>query len=158
VRSVRAAVDTQVWVRALLKPNGPAARVHKALIQSRFELVTSDGLLDELLEVLQRPAVARKHGRPEASVRRFVDDLRVVAHLESPRRITSVCRDPDDDLLIETAILGAVDALVREDQDVQASEVVNYLWARSIRVITVREFLAELDAEAAGGGGGNEEA
>jgi putative PIN family toxin of toxin-antitoxin system len=51
----RALVDTNVWVSALLNPHGFPAKVLEALKTDQFELVLSEPLLAELLEVLSRP-------------------------------------------------------------------------------------------------------
>jgi putative PIN family toxin of toxin-antitoxin system len=58
---VRAVVDTNVWVSALLNRSGTPAIVPAALEARRFTLITSEPLPAELAEVLLRPRVARKH-------------------------------------------------------------------------------------------------
>jgi predicted nucleic acid-binding protein len=55
-----------------------------------------------------------------------------------------VCRDPDDNAVLETAEAGGADCVVSEDKDVRAAEVAEYLAARGIRVLTIRQFLEEL--------------
>jgi putative PIN family toxin of toxin-antitoxin system len=144
---MRAAVDTNIWTRAFLNVLGPAGQVARALLDEQFTLVTSDVLLEELADVLSRPRVVRKHRRSRQEITEFVDAIREGAETIGLTGTVRVCRDPDDDALIETAESGGVECLVSEDQDLHAPEVVDYLAAVGIRVLTAREFLAELQAE-----------
>jgi putative PIN family toxin of toxin-antitoxin system len=145
---MRAAVDTNVWTRAFLNVLGPAGQITRALLEGRFTLVTSEALLDELTDVLSRPRLVRRHRRNSTEIAHYVDALRDGGEIVVLTGAVHVCRDPDDDVLVETAERGRVDCLVSEDQDLHAREVRDYLSAAGIRVFTVREFLAELDARA----------
>lgn len=57
-----------------------------------------------------------------------------------------VCRDPKDDVVIETAIAGKADVVVSGDKDLtEMAEVAQYLAGAGIRVLTVAQFLRELN-------------
>jgi putative PIN family toxin of toxin-antitoxin system len=146
--AMRATVDSNVWTRAFLKVTGPAGRVAIALLEGRFTLVTSEPLLAELDGVLSRPSLVRKHGCSPEQVAAFVSSLREGGEIVALSGSVHLCRDPDDDSMIETAERGGVDCLVTEDQDLHAPEVKEYLSAAGIRVLTVVEFLRALDAKA----------
>jgi len=61
-----------------------------------------------------------------------------------------LCRDPRDDMFIETAIVGRADVLVSRDDDLKrAPEVATILAERGVRVLTVQRFLNALDEQAA---------
>ena len=143
---MRAVVDTNVWVSAFLNPHGLPGQLVTALQQARFTLSTSEPLLAELAEVLSRPRLARRHERATEQILAFVEALRGDAEMILPAGSIRVCRDPDDDVLIETALLADAQCVVSGDRDTQAREVIEYLEAAGIRVLTVREFLAELEA------------
>ncbi|MGH8909748.1 MAG: PIN domain-containing protein [Egibacteraceae bacterium] len=51
---LRAVVDPGVFVSALLTPDGVAARLVRALVAGRWELVASPLLFEELTDVLLR--------------------------------------------------------------------------------------------------------
>lgn len=56
-----------------------------------------------------------------------------------------LCRDPDDDIVIETAVIGRADVVVTRDDDLKgAAEVIAFLGELGIPVRTVRHFLAEI--------------
>jgi predicted nucleic acid-binding protein len=54
----------------------------------------------------------------------------------------NVCRDKDDNLIIETAINGNADYIVSRDDDVKLDErVAEFLSQYSISVLTVKKFI-----------------
>ena len=56
-----------------------------------------------------------------------------------------LCRDPDDDVVIETAVVVGADVVVTRDDDLKgAPEVVAFLGEFGIPVRSVRQFLAEI--------------
>jgi putative PIN family toxin of toxin-antitoxin system len=142
---MRTVVDTNVSVSAFLNPRGLPCQLITALQQGRFTLVTSEPMLSELADVLTRPRLVNRHRRTGEQVAVFVEALRQSAEIVPLLGEVHVCRDPDDDAVLETALLGDAAYVVSGDQDTQAREVVEYLAASGIRVLTVREFLALLE-------------
>jgi len=141
----RVVVDSNVWISALLNPTGPPALVLAALEDGRFTLISSEPLLAEIPAVLGRPRIARKYGlgRPEGEA--LVARLRRRATVVYPTGTLHLCRDPNDDMVIETAALGAADTLVSRDDDIKGDErLATLLAAAGIEVLTVRRFLAAL--------------
>lgn len=144
---MRVVLDTNVFISAGLNWTGPAARVVWAFREGRFTLVTSEPLLAELEEVLLRTELAAKVGLTPAEVTAWLALLRERAILVPVTGEIRVCRDPDDDAVIETAMRGAADLIVTRDQDLtQATEVAELLSDTGVRVVTVAQFLAGLDA------------
>jgi putative PIN family toxin of toxin-antitoxin system len=141
---LRVVIDTQVWVRAFLRPTGSSGTVRTRLLEGQFECLTSDPLLNELAEVLRRPKFERKHGKSRELQRRFVSQLRQAVVLVEVDEPVAVCRDPDDDVVISVALAGAAVYVVSEDEDLHAAEVREYLTPRGIEVLTVPEFLGVL--------------
>jgi predicted nucleic acid-binding protein len=59
-----------------------------------------------------------------------------------------LCRDPDDDIVVETALTGPADVLVSRDGDLKgATDLAQRLSERGVAVLTVRQFLATLERE-----------
>ncbi len=62
------------------------------------------------------------------------------------RHTVRVCRDPDDNVVIETAERGQAQFLVSGDADLwEAEEVQAYLRDQRIHVLTPKEFLDKID-------------
>ena len=141
----RVVVDTNVWVSAALNPSGHPAQVLTALATRRFTLLVSQPMLAELREVLLRPRLTRKYHLTEAAVDEFVALLRERAQEVSVDGSVKICRDPDDDVIIETALRGRAEVLVTRDDDMKgAAEVIEVLAEAGVAVRTVQRFLDAL--------------
>jgi predicted nucleic acid-binding protein len=56
-----------------------------------------------------------------------------------------LCRDPDDDILLEIAIRGGARYLVTRDDDLKRDlDLVHQMKASGVRVVSVSQFLATL--------------
>jgi putative PIN family toxin of toxin-antitoxin system len=115
----------------------------RAYIERRFTAVASRELLSELAEVVARPRLSIR-----AST--WVTDASALLGLigrEPLIQITNAsygCRDPKDDAVIETAILGQVQYLVTGDQDLLDPIVVVTLNANGILLTTARALVAKI--------------
>ena len=67
-----ALLDTNVWVSAFLKPNGPPGQVVAAWGNDEFSVVTSLSQLSEIAEVLSRPRLVRRFRYPHRDAEAFV--------------------------------------------------------------------------------------
>lgn len=144
----RVVLDTNVWVSALLNPRGYPARVLTALAAARFTLVISAPLLDELAEVLARPRIARKYGVTQTDIEELVTLLRDCGVEVAVTGSVHLCRDPDDDIVLETAFRGKADTMVSRDEDIKGDvELGKLLQVAGIEVLSVARFLAALEAE-----------
>jgi putative PIN family toxin of toxin-antitoxin system len=140
------AVDTNIWVSAFLTPHGYLARIRGYWHANRFGVVLCMELLTELAQVLTRPKLQTKYGYSTEEVTVY---LRSVAELANIVKITgtlNLCRDSDDDMLIETAITGNATHIISRDEDItRDANVVHYLEERGIQALTISRFLRELE-------------
>jgi predicted nucleic acid-binding protein len=72
---VTAILDTNVFIRAALRPNSPSARVVDAYLDGNFQLVLSQAVLQELLTVLLLPEIRAVHGWSDDKILEFVMNL-----------------------------------------------------------------------------------
>jgi uncharacterized protein len=134
---VRAVLDSNVIVAALISPGGSPARVLRAWIDGAFDLIVSPLLLDELERVLAYPRLRPQITRDEAAG--VVDWLRREAVLlPDPDGLPPLrSPDPGDDYLIVLA--AQADAfLVTGDSDLLDL-------SDRIPVMTPARFLDHLD-------------
>ena len=144
---IRVVVDTNVWISALLNPAGHPARIRQAFEEGRFSLVASEPILQELARVIVRPRLARRYPLGADDAERLVALARSAAiELAKVSGSVHLCRDPRDDMFIETAVAGRADVLVSRDDDLKrAPEVAAILAEHGIRVLSVQQFLDLLD-------------
>jgi putative PIN family toxin of toxin-antitoxin system len=110
-------VDTDVVVAALRSDRGASRQLLLAALNRQFELLLSVPLILEYEAVLTRPQHLMACGLSSAEVSLVLDDLAAVAR---PVRLAFRWRprlsDPDDDMVLETAINGGASAIVTFNQ------------------------------------------
>lgn len=140
--TIRVVIDTNIWISSVLVPTGYPAQLRGKWEEDKFKLVISDPLLEEFIDVLNRPQIKNKYGiKEEAILELFLLIDQRVDHVSVSGEV-SLCRDKDDDLIIETAVKGHATHLVTRDDDVKRDmKVVSFLKERGITVLSVAEFL-----------------
>jgi putative PIN family toxin of toxin-antitoxin system len=100
---VRAVLDPNVIISAVLSRSGAPARVMTAWLEGRYELVVSPLLLEELERALSYPKLRKRI--TEAEMRELLDLLRREADLWDDPSGSPPVRSPDpgDDYLITLA-------------------------------------------------------
>ena len=140
-----AVVDTSVWVSAFLNPNGYPAQVYRSARDGTFGPVTSWPLLDELIAVLARPRIAKIRSRSIDEIRRFAVGILDVSTIVPITGSLALCRDPSDDIVLETAVVGMVTHVVSRDADLTRDlELAQQLKSHGIQPVTVSQFLKTL--------------
>lgn len=111
---MRAVLDSNVFVSALISPSGSPREIVEAWVQGRFELVVSPMLLGELRAVLVRAKFRRWISATSAE--RFVDGLEDASLvIDDPATLVGLSPDPDDDYLLSLARIANADYLVSGD-------------------------------------------
>lgn len=104
---MRLVLDTNLLVSGVIA-GGLPRRLLQGALSGEFELCTSEVLLNELLEVLQRPKFVSRLGAAGLTAQGVVDDLRRIAVIVAPTQTpTVVPTDPDDDHVFAAAVAGS---------------------------------------------------
>ena len=139
--------DSNVWVSAFLNPLGTPAQLKDAWLAGRLDVVTSVPLLAEVNDVLRRPRIKRKYRIPEDDIVAFCELIAVRTTLVPLVGSLTICRDPDDNTVLETALAGHVTYLVTRDDDIKHDPLVHqFLKPHGIHVVTVSRMLHILTA------------
>lgn len=144
--AVRAVIDTNIWVSALLNPFGFPARLRKSFEEGAFQHIISEPIIEELAGVLSRPRIKDKYGITKGDIQ----ELLILIEERSEHVLLSgnvnICRDKNDDLVIETAIKGRADYLVTRDDDIKFDKrVTSFLSKHSISVVSTAKFLSLIE-------------
>ncbi len=134
---MRAVVDTNVVLRALIKPQGTVGPVLGRLRNGDYAAIYSEPILDELLAKLALPRLREKYGLDNEVTADLVALLALRGELVGPVRRVRVCRDPHDDMFIEAALAGAAEYVVTGDKD-----LLSLRRFESVQFVTPRIFLA----------------
>jgi hypothetical protein len=114
---VRAVLDANVYVSALIQPGGTPGRIIERFLRDEaFEVVVSPAIVNEVLRVLTYPKVG-KLIRASAAPELWFEDIVVLADMiVGELHVSGVCDDPDDDKYIAAAIEGRATYVVTGDQ------------------------------------------
>jgi putative PIN family toxin of toxin-antitoxin system len=137
-----AVIDTNILVRALIRPRGSVGPVLLRLRMGHYTLLYTQLLLEELVDVLSRPRIRNKYGVTEDDVKTVMALLLLRGEAVSVNQTLTVCRDPNDNKFLEAAMAGKADVIVSGDEDLLVLAPFN-----GISIISPAEFLRRLDDE-----------
>jgi putative PIN family toxin of toxin-antitoxin system len=135
----RVVLDTNVFVSGLISPQGFPAAILRALQAGRFTLLSSPVINEEIIEVLNRPHIRDRYGLGD----RIFDVSLIlweVAELVIHLPEVKVCRDPDDDKFLATAVGGKADYLVTGD----VGDLIQLREYKGVTVVSPRDFISRL--------------
>ena len=137
-RHVRVVIDTNLCISMLI------GKQTESLLQifdlPQYELVTSDNLIQEILNVAMRPKFARYFNMDK--VKTFVQFLEEYSTKFRIDNIPQRCRDPKDDFLLELAAVADADYLLSGDADLTDMKQIGHC-----QILTVNEFLKRIKIE-----------
>ena len=109
----RIVLDTSIVVAALRTRKGAGNAVLRLVAKRRLVPLVSPPLFLEYEDVLKRPEQQLAHGLALEEIDKFLAELAALAEpVELHFRWRPQVRDPNDEMVLETAINGRADALV----------------------------------------------
>lgn len=112
-KKLRIVIDTNIWVSFLI--GKVLVGQEDFIIKNRIQILTSDELLEEMIEVLHRPKFQRYF------TRNLINELVVLmlskVEVVEIKETFVVCRDPKDNFLLDLSVSGKADYLVTGDED-----------------------------------------
>jgi putative PIN family toxin of toxin-antitoxin system len=140
---VRLLLDNNILVSSLLSPAGSPARLADAWRDERFELVTSKEQLLRLQDVLARPKIRNQIGVELAE--KLIADIEAAAIVVEPRRDIDATDDPEDNLILGTALAGKAELVVTGDK----RHLLPLMRIEGVAIVTAVEALRLLGIEPA---------
>jgi uncharacterized protein len=134
-KMVRVVLDTNVLVSAF-RNRGKSRSLLRALME-KHEVVLSSQILAELADVLSRD----KFNVTNAQIEKFLSILvryAIVVPVQSNSKI--VMEDPDDDMILDTALCGKADYIVSGDKHLL--KIARY---QNVQILSINEFLQKID-------------
>ena len=131
---LKAVIDTNIWVSALITAGNPKKLLDAWLIDSLFIVVYPQWLIDELRTIPSKPRlVARIH--PD-DVHNLITHIEEDGFLVEPEQVSALSRDPKDDVFLACAAAAQADYLVTGDDDLLCLH--KY---RDTQIVTPAQFL-----------------
>jgi putative PIN family toxin of toxin-antitoxin system len=134
---LKAVVDTNQFVSALISRQGPSAQLLDRWRQQKFILVTSSEIIVEIARVLEYPHIAKKYKLSQADIQSL---LTLIEHeavvIPRPPIVHIIKDDPDDDKFLACAIAAKAEYIVSGDE-----HLLSLSSYKSISIVTVKDFL-----------------
>jgi putative PIN family toxin of toxin-antitoxin system len=130
---VRVVIDTNVLISAIFWTGKPKQLLNKVR-HREITFITSKILLDELKEVLVRKDKPFRLSEEESD--RIVSAVRDIAEIIQPSSQVDICEHQNDNRVLECAMDGGAEFIVTGDSD-----LLELKFFRTVKIITVREFL-----------------
>jgi putative PIN family toxin of toxin-antitoxin system len=137
---MRWVLDTNVVASALLWDGVPGRLLHLARTGA-VRLYTSPPLLDELAEILDRRKFDKKIAASGFSVAQLVERYAELATPVRPMAVAGIAPDPDDDVVIGTALAARAALVVTGDRG-----LLSVIEHRGVRIVGVAQALAVIAA------------
>ncbi len=129
-------LDTNILISAL-GWEGKPKKIFRRVLDGEFELIMSEKQLEELKEVMNYPRL----GFTEIQKRAFLEILLQVATLVTTEgKLKVIQEDPDDDMILESAIENNVHYIISGDK-----HLLRLKEFKNIKIVTVSKYLEEMD-------------
>ena len=146
---IRAVLDTNVWVSAMLTPGNPPAKILAFALTGKMRLLISPGIIREIGQVLKYPKVKKalkKHRITSQEVDDVILKLLKVAIITSGEILAEgVLDDPADDMIIACALEGQADFIISGDHHL--TDLEDYQGIKIVAPSTFLAFIANLKEE-----------
>jgi uncharacterized protein len=130
-----AVIDTNIFMAALLNPSGAPAKIRRRWRQRQFEVLISDAIWGEYSDVFSHSPIIS-----EIDVQLLLAELKAFSRRVEIMGTLNVCKDPDDDKFLETAIEGNADFLVTKNLKHFPHKSYG-----AVRIVNVASFLKEIE-------------
>ena len=144
---MRVVLDTNILVRANPKvsPRGLARDLLLTIVSGPHVLILSSAILAEVQRVLTYPRVQARWPLTGEAIEQYLVFLEAVGALvELPEVSPAVVSDPDDDPILQTAIVGRADILCTRDEAFRHEVVERVCTAQGIKILDDITLLQEL--------------
>ncbi|WP_207505171.1 putative toxin-antitoxin system toxin component, PIN family [Telluribacter humicola] len=129
----RVVVDTNLWISFLLTRN--FTRLDQLIMSDRTVLLISQELLEEIVEVAERPKFRKYFDLSDLID--FLVNLKLKAELVHVSSQVNVCRDDKDNFLLSLAVDGSATHILTGDKDL----LVLHPFSKT-QILTVTEYFS----------------
>ena len=133
---LRVVLDANVYISALIRPQGPPGQIMMRFLESSFEIVLSPAIVEETTRAFAYPKV-RRYIRAGVDPELWFEDVILLAQLVAgDYEVEGVSGDADDDRYLAAAVEGNATLIVTGDPDLLTVKEF-----QGIRIVTPRAFL-----------------
>jgi len=132
---LKVVIDTNILVSGLGNPRGAPAKLIDRWLHGQFDLIASNPIFAEYTKILlNHPHV------PDEKAGNFLGSLITLSEFVQIPEALIVCKDPSDNVFLETAVVGNAEYLVTKN--IKHFPIKQY---QSVRIVRVSQMLSELE-------------
>ncbi len=140
---INAVFDTNIFVSAIIRPEGLPARLLDMATQGRFELVISNQIIDELSHVLVYPRIKAKYSIDDETADVFIGFLlKTCRNVGQVPELYVVPNDPKDNPVVSTALACEADFLVTGDK----AHIMSLGDIGKLKIVSAKNFADMMDS------------
>jgi len=125
-------LDTNIFISSFFWGGNPR-KLMTRIIDGKDTLYISNEILREVFSVMARPKFNLNHHQ----IIHFIDSIEEISYRVTPLGIIQgICRDSDDDKILECAVLGNVDFIISGDND-----LLSLVEFQRIPILTASEYI-----------------
>jgi len=129
-------LDTNIFISSFFWGGNPR-KIVVQIIDGKDTLFVSDEILQEVFSVMSRP----KFNVNRLQIIHFIKSIKEIAHsVPTLGTIRGVCRDSDDDKILECAVLSNADFIISGDSDLLSLKEF-----QGIPIITASEYINKIE-------------
>ncbi|KJU84263.1 protein containing DUF132 [Candidatus Magnetobacterium bavaricum] len=133
-------LDTNVFVSAIITPQGKSARILRLVWEGKIQMVTSADIMSEIRDVLLYSKIRKYHLRTPEQIETYLEDVVGFSEVTCGQlKIDAVKSDPADNKIIECALEGNVDFIISGDRHLL--NLINY---QGIKIVAPSTFLESI--------------
>jgi len=133
---LRVVLDANVYISALIRPQGPPGQIITRFLEDSFGIVLSPAIVEETVRAFGYPRV-RKYIHAGVDPKLWFEDLILLAQVVAgDYEVEGVSVDADDDKYFAAAVEGSATLIVTGDPDLLTVKEFG-----GIRIVTPRVFL-----------------
>ena len=137
---MRLVLDTNVVASTILWGGTPRVLLQAAR-EKRVDLFTSTAMLAELTDILARRKFAKKIAASGLTIDQLVDGYAQFAALVHPSPVPRIAPDPDDDVVIGTALAAKAEFIVTGDKP-----LLKVIEHQGVKIVSVAQAIGVVDA------------
>lgn len=138
---IKAVFDSNIYISALIKPTGTQALLIEKALMGECQIVISLEILNEIYRVLAYPRILKKLTATPEQIKRLFHHVSTHAFLvEIGQIIRAVESDPDDNIIVTTAVRGQADYIVSGND-----HLLDLKKFRNIKIVNGRDFMDILE-------------
>jgi putative PIN family toxin of toxin-antitoxin system len=130
----RVVVDTNLWISFLLTRD--FTKLDRLMLADRTIMLISQELLEEIVEVAQRPKFRKYFDLSELTD--LLVNLKLKAELVQVRSQVNICRDDKDNFLLSLAVDGAAMHVLTGDKDLLVLHPFG-----EVQILTIADYLLD---------------